>query len=269
MNTQEFFNLLQEEIKTDSELKKYYNLSDNQRLFEFRKAYFCQRMEYLINQISNPNAFIWDCGCGFGTISFFLAMNGIKSHGTTIGDHYFNGIKRRINFWNKYGDTSLFTYSYENLFDISPTPNTYNYIILQDTLHHLEPIQEVFDIFHKALKSEGKIILLEANGSNIIHRIKLYCQRGNKKIIEKYDEYLGKNLLYGNENYRSIEKWKKELQNGGFSIDQTQYIKFLLPFFYTGKNTDNLIKLEQKLSKDSPFLRKYFFFGLNFVAVKD
>lgn len=269
MNSEEFFNLLEKEIQTNQALKDYYRFNNSHLFYNFRKAYFCQRLDYLMEQIKKPDAVIWDCGCGYGTISLFLAMNGIRSHGTTIGDNYYNAIANRLEFWKDYGDVSLFTFSYENLFDSTHPSETYDHIVLQDTLHHLEPVNEVFNIFYNTLKPDGNVIILEANGSNLVYNIMLFLQRGNKKIIERYDEQLKKIVLYGNENFRTLEEWQKILKQENFALGQNvQYIKFLPPIFYNGKNVKELRNLEQIISKNIPLLRKYFFFGLNFVANK-
>ena len=59
---------------------------------------------------------IWDCGCGYGTTCIFLALNGIETYGTTL-EFYFETVQKRKEYWSRYGDTSLFTCTYENLFD--------------------------------------------------------------------------------------------------------------------------------------------------------
>jgi len=269
MTVENFFEILIKEMSENKEVRDYHRLFKNPSFYELRKAYFCQRLRYLIKQINDDSANVWDLGCGYGTTSFFLAMNGIKSHGTTIGDHYFNGITKRRNFWNNYGDTSLFTTSYENLFDSTQSDDIYDYIILQDTLHHLEPVQQVFSILYKNLRKNGKIIILEANGGNFIHQIKLFLIRGNKRIIEVYDHQLKKNLLYGNENFRSIKQWKSELEKQNFVIENNvQYIKFFPQFFYNNKNSRDIIKLEQNIAQNIPLIRDNLFFGMNFVATK-
>ena len=233
MNVEKFFQLLIGEMEDNQELKGYYKFLKNPSFFNIRKTYFCQRLRYLMNHLDDPVKEVCDCGCGHGTTPLFLAMNGIKVHGITIGEHYFNGIERRRDFWGKFGDTNLFTVSCESLFDAKVPPASYDAIIIQDTLHHLEPVQDALAILYRMLKPNGKLIILEANGGNLIHKLRLYMMRGNKKVIEIYDEYLQKNVLYGNENYRSIREWSRLLENQNFVIDSSvQYIKFFYPQMY-------------------------------------
>ncbi|KAA9340979.1 class I SAM-dependent methyltransferase [Adhaeribacter soli] len=269
MTVAEFFDLFLEELQQTPSLQNYYKFLGTPSSFEFRKSYFCQRLQYIADNITDRNEAIWDCGCGFGTTALFLAMNGFKVHGTTL-EFYYKEIEGRKKYWDKFGDTSLFTADYENLFDAPVKPAAYDAIIIQDTLHHLEPLQDALRIFNQTLTPNGRLVIVEENGNNIIQNLKLYKQRGNKRIIEIYDERLQKNILIGNENIRSLSSWKKELSQAGFHIpaDSVQYVRLYLPFFFKNGNTEELLKKEQQLWRKNGFLRENFFFGLNYTATK-
>ncbi|HNQ12300.1 MAG TPA: class I SAM-dependent methyltransferase [Bacteroidia bacterium] len=270
MVAEEFFDLLLEEIRENKDLRGYYRFLDNEKLFHFRKSYYVQRLAYLYDQLKNTNeAYVWDCGCGYGSTGIFLALNGIRSHGTTL-EYYFHQISSRLNYWKKIGDISKFSYSYENVFDTQIKSDSYDAIIVQDTLHHLEPLQDALNIFSRSLKKDGRIIAIEENGSNVIQNTKLFLQRGNKKIIKVYDENLGKEYLMGNENIRSLSKWRDEFSDAGFKIDNEtiHYVRLFPPFMMNEINTEKRVKQEQNIWKKNRMLRNYFFFGLNFVATK-
>jgi len=269
MTVERFFEIFLLELESNSNLRNYYKFLNNKSSFEFRKAYFVQRLQYILDNVKNKEAAIWDCGCGYGTTDIFLALNGFKVHGTTL-EFYYKEIPARLEFWSKYGDTSLFTYSYENLFDSTPAKSSQDLIIIQDTLHHLEPLQSALKIFKDTLKPSGKMVIVEENGNNVIQNLKLYLQRGNKRIIEIYDEQLKKNILLGNENIRSLKQWRNELKKQNFVIpeDKIQYVRLYPPFSYKGSNPNQLIEKEQKIWKKNSLLRERFFFGLNFIAEK-
>jgi len=227
--------------------------------------------KYLVDGNGNKaTGTIWDCGCGYGTTCLFLAMNGIKTFGTTL-EFYFDTIQKRVEYWSKYGDTSLFTCTYENLFDNRPKPASFDWIIVQDTLHHLEPIDEALQIFNDSLKKNGKILSIEENGSNLIQRLKLYKYRGNKRIITFWDEKLKKEILIGNENIRSLDSWGRLFEKNSFHLlpDSIQYIRYYLPVNYRFTSADTLLEKEQSIQKKKGIRREYFFFGLNFVAEKN
>jgi 2-polyprenyl-3-methyl-5-hydroxy-6-metoxy-1,4-benzoquinol methylase len=269
MTPERFFELFLKELEQREEMHRYYKFLGKPSSFHFRKNYFLERLRYIAKTINDPSMSVWDCGSGYGTTGLFLAMNGIKVHGTTL-EFYFESVNERYAYWNQFGDANLFTCSYENLFDAPPTAESYDCIIVQDTLHHLEPIDEALQIFHKALKKDGSIIAIEENGNNLIQNIKLYKYRGNKRIIKQWDEKLQKDILIGNENIRSLKKWNELMLHNRFEIDKksVQYIRYFLPYQYKSTDPDTLLKMEIELQQKSKFRKEYFFFGMNFKADK-
>jgi SAM-dependent methyltransferase len=268
MQVEAFFELFLQELKQNPNLRNYYKFLENKSRFAFRKAYFCQRLQYIADHVKKGGN-IWDCGCGFGTTGLFLAMNGIPSRGTTL-EFYFKEIPDRMKFWTAHGPAELFKSSYENLFDNPPKLSSENFIIVQDTLHHLEPLSQALKIFADTLKPNGKLVVVEENGSNVIQNLKLFARRGNNRVIEMWDEKLGKNILLGNENIRSLEVWEQALAEQQLELEKEaiQYIRFFPPFSFNGAGTLPVIEREQRIWKKNPALKKYLFFGLNFVATK-
>ncbi|MFN0189333.1 MAG: class I SAM-dependent methyltransferase [Bacteroidia bacterium] len=267
MNVEEFFNLFIKELESKPTLWSYYKYHTDSKSFEFRKAYFCQRLAYIADKIIKPEGLSWDIGCGYGTTAIFLALNGYKVHGTTL-EFYFKEIPERIKYWSQFGDVSGFTFDYEDIFDPALKSVKYDYIIVQDTLHHLEPLQEALNIVSNHLALDGEIVAIEENGNNIIQSLKLFKQRGNKRIIEFYDERLKKTILLGNENIRSIQTWQNEMNKQGLSIDMTsvQYVRAYPPFLFNKFGYEKSILREQKLWKQNKWMKEYFFFGINFIA---
>jgi SAM-dependent methyltransferase len=274
MSPEQFFELLLTELEVHTEMQPYYKFLGKQSSWHFRRNYFLERLRYIKKYMIDPykpgdSISIWDCGCGYGTTCLFLAMNGIRTYGTTL-EFYYDTVQKRKEYWSKHGDTSLFTCTYENLFDNSPAPASYNWIIVQDTLHHLEPINDALQIFNRSLKGGGKVISIEENGSNIIQRLKLYKYRGNKRIITIYDEKLKKDILIGNENIRSLNSWQRLFEQNGFGIsgESVRYIRYYLPFYYRFSDHEQLLQQEINIQSTHGMRREYFFFGLNFIAEK-
>lgn len=270
ITVEKFYNLLLDEITSSNELKRYYRFWDkSDKSYYFRKAYYCQRLQYIYSNVGSTDNLIWDCGCGYGTTAIFLALNGYNVYGSTL-EYYYEHIEKRLQYWKEFGDIDKLSFSYENLFDERKDSNIYNVIIAQDTLHHLEPLGDAIGILSNALKTGGKLIAIEENGSNIIQNIKLYKQRGNKKIIKVYDEKLGKEILLGNENIKTEKEWFDCFTKEGlrFNTDSVQYVRIYPPGFIRKDNYDNIIEKEQRLWKSNAFFKKYFFFGLNFLVEK-
>jgi SAM-dependent methyltransferase len=277
ISPEQFFELMLKELEVHTEMQPYYKFLGKQSSWHFRRNYFLQRLRYIKKcLVDSPDAdkyrkdvAIWDCGCGYGTTCIFLALNGIKTYGSTL-EFYYETVQKRKEYWSKYGDTSLFTCTYENLFDNRPATASYDWIIVQDTLHHLEPIDEALQIFHDSLRKGGKILSIEENGNNIIQRIKLYKYRGNKRIITIWDEKLQKDILIGNENIRSLDMWRRLFEKNKFHLlsDSVQYVRYYLPFQYRYSSPEHLLQKEELIQSKPGLRREYFFFGLNFVAEK-
>jgi SAM-dependent methyltransferase len=266
MTVPDFFELFLEELRSDQTLWYYYKFLADPKKLGFRKAYFCQRLQYIMDHIGSKEQAIWDCGCGYGTTALFLAMNGYHVHGTTL-EFYFREIEKRKQYWRRFGNVDLFNAVYEDIYSSNYT-NQFDTILVQDTLHHLEPIDKALKVLHHALKNNGKLLVVEENGGNIIQNIKLIRQRGFNKVVEVYDESLQKTVVFGDENIRSLSQWKKILRNDGFSIetDSVEHIRLLPPASFAS-DYQNAIVRERKLVKKT-LLRKYFYFGINFMAHK-
>jgi SAM-dependent methyltransferase len=266
-----FFNHFLQELDENQHLFPYYKLNKGSKVQKaFRKAYFLQRLNFIEKQIEKKDHIaVLDCGCGYGTTAFFLGLNNISAVGTTL-EFYFEQIDNRKKYWSTFGNVDNITFKYQNIFDSTFEENSFDYIILQDTLHHIEPIEDALKIFHKLLKTGGKLILVEENGGCWARQAILFAQRGNQRIIEYFDEKLQKSILFGNENIRTEKEWKKLFENAGFkNLDAAnQYIRFYYPYVYKYKSVEKIIEKEQRIAKKCPFFRHRFFFGVNMAFVK-
>lgn len=270
MKIEVFFDLFLKEIKLNDDLSQYYKFHESDRRFKFRKAYFVQRLQYIFDYMPKSKAIkVFDLGCGYGTTALFLVLNGYRVEGITL-EFYFKTIKKRLAYWSTFGDVSGFTYEYRNILDGIPK-NEYDVIIAQDTLHHLEPIGQALKKIYQALKSDGILIVVEENGRNIIQNLKLIKQRGFKKVKTIYDKVLEKEILIGDENIRSLSKWDNLLSTNNLSLDHNtlNYIRFFYPISYKNKSIEEVFRIEQRIQHKSSLMKKWFFFGINFVAHKN
>lgn len=268
MTVDRFFELFLKELEDRPEWWSYYKFHTSQKSFQFRKAYFCQRLEYIQSALSDVNGPIWDIGCGYGTTAIFLALNGYRVHGNTL-EFYFPEISERIHYWSQFGDVTGFTFDYADLFEMDNDAPVYSAVIVQDTLHHLEPIHSALSIIRKSLLSGGRMIAVEENGNNLIQSFKLYRQRGNNRVIEMHDEKLGKTILLGNENIRSLSQWRNLVAGAGMKIlpESVRYVRILPPALFNLYAYNDAIALEQKWARNQ-WLREGFCFGLNFQAIQ-
>jgi SAM-dependent methyltransferase len=271
VSIEDFYELFIHELNSANPGKSmlaYYKFLLSERNWYYRKSQFCRRLRFIMKHIGKTSNEIWDCGCGFGTTSIFLALNGYKVYGNTLEKQYIELLPERLDYWKQFGDMENFTYSYGDIFDRGRQSTGFARVILQDTLHHLEPIHEALGILYDALKENGKLIAIEENGANPLREIRLFLRRGNKRIITIYDQYLKKNITLGNENIRSLKEWGRLFKCNKLNIVDVQYSGFLLPPIvkWDEQNTKKLEKFEDSISES--FLNKLFF-SLNFLAEKN
>jgi SAM-dependent methyltransferase len=277
MSPEQFFEFLVGELTINTEMQDYYKFLQQTSLWHFRRNYFLERLRYVKAHLIDSSevdryreeAFIWDCGCGYGTTCLFLAMNGIKTDGTTT-ERYFDMVQRRKDYWSQYGNPALFSCKYKNLFDEHPIAKGYDWIIVQDTLHHLEPINDALNIFHRGLRKNGKILVIEENGNNLLLRTRHFLRRGNKRITTIWDDKLQKQLLLGNENTRSLRSWQNLFVENGFSLkeESIEYLRYINPIYYRFLVPEEIIQRERKIQAEKDLRREYLFCGFNFVAEK-
>jgi SAM-dependent methyltransferase len=269
MGVEEFLDLFIRELELNSSLRNYYRLMDSSFSFPFRKAYLHQRLLYVDRFVTKTGSAVWDIGCGYATTALFLTLKGHRVNGTTL-EYYYDQIQRRLEYWSRMGNLDKLSINYQDLFDTTYAPGSFDFVILQDTLHHLEPLGKALQMIDSAMAGDGKLIVSEENGRNLFISLKNYLKRGNKRVIEYYDEKLGKSLLLGNENVRSYACWIGELKKTGLTIedDHTEFIRFFPPLLIRRNNYEAIIRREQQLWKKSRLLKNYFFFGINFIAKK-
>ena len=75
MTVNDFFELFLKELQNTPAMRGYYKFLNDKTSFEFRKAYFLQRLQYISDQIKDKNSSIWDCGCGYGTTAIGMNFN--------------------------------------------------------------------------------------------------------------------------------------------------------------------------------------------------
>jgi 2-polyprenyl-3-methyl-5-hydroxy-6-metoxy-1,4-benzoquinol methylase len=267
MGVEEFLELFIRELESNSDLRDYYRLINKKSRYFWRKAYLEQRLNYISRQTKTPSLHIWDVGCGYATTAIFLALNGHRVRGNTL-EFYFDKINNRINYWSKYGNLSNLYVEYANLYDMTVPAGTYDAIIAQDTLHHLEPVNDAFEIFRKSLVPGGRLIVSEENGQSLFIRLKNFSTRGFNRINEYYDQQLQKTILFGNENARSLNAWLTLLNKHGFSVveDETEYIRSYPPFMYTSENYRDLLSRDKKSGHEVKSVQKLMYFGINLTA---
>jgi 2-polyprenyl-3-methyl-5-hydroxy-6-metoxy-1,4-benzoquinol methylase len=268
MTLERFFELFEEELRLFPQLTNYHRFINTPDLYHFRKSYLVERYEFMLSHITKPGSVILDLGCGYGTTAILLTMLGHKVHGITL-EYYFDEIEKRLEYWSRFGDVSSLKFEYLDFFDLDESCR-YDYILAIDTLHHIEPFSVAATRLYNLLHPQGKLVVSEENGNNLIARMKHFRERGFKRISRYYDERLQKEIVFGNENTRSLAAWKRAFSHTQFVFDENSvgYIRFYMPRKHRKMENHLLIETEHTLWKKYSFLREYFFFGFNFVMYR-
>jgi SAM-dependent methyltransferase len=269
MDVKTFLELFFKELEISPDLREYYRVLNNKGRMLWRKAYFEQRLDYVVRHLGEAPENIWDAGCGYATTSIFLALNGYVVMGNTL-EFYYDQIGRRLDYWSRHGNLDNLKIEYANLFDMPVRTGHYHAIIAQDTLHHLEPVHQAIDIFSISLQEGGRLVVTEENANHPFIALKNFSKRGFNRVTDYYDQRLGKHILFGNENARNLNAWKKIIHDSGLTLpdQEIEYIRFLPPGSFNHENYTRKIAWEQRMAKHAKMLRDYLFFGINFTAVK-
>ena len=267
MNPERFFELLLKELEQTPVLQGYYKFLRGRKSFLFRRNYFLRRLEFIAARVGSSEKSVWDAGCGYGTSAIFLTLSGHSVRGTTM-EFYSDLIDKRRAYWSQFGDLGKFTYVHEDLFNSPVPPGSFDRILVQDALHHIEPIDQGIQILSRSLKPDGKIVVVDVNGRAFLIRIPLYMQRGSKRVITMHDEKLNRDYVMGNENVRSFGTWKGIFERNGMKVADYEFIRCYPPFLWSQDNYDRRIVSEKQLWRDHAMLREYGYMGMNLLVDK-
>ena len=269
MDVPTFMSLFDKELEINRQLHSYYRLGSDRKRYWFRKAYFEQRLQYVADHTTGTGLHIWDAGCGYGTSSIFLALNGHRVYGNTL-EYYSDVFRDRLEYWGQHGDLESLEMKHENVFHHAPPGRTYDVILVQDTLHHLEPVHEALVLFYRLLRSGGKLIVVEENGSSLFIRAKNLRIRGFKRKGICHDARTGESIPFGIENAMGMKAWFILLESAGFNCESPdlEFIRLFPPFLIRQDNYQRILQLERKIGRNYRVIRKFFYFGMNFTVTR-
>lgn len=148
-----------------------------------------------------------ELGCGLGAFTFKIASMGYNVIGSDIS-------KDQIDFNNerckKNNMPQLFSVIDVNLLSYFPN-NSFDYIFLIQTLHHIKNVDSIFDEIFRILKNNGKVIILECNTLNVLRFFSALIMKIDIKIFHG-KLHLAPHL---NEGFHFIRTYKKLISKYG------------------------------------------------------
>ena len=197
-----------------------------------------------------PNLKLLDIGSGCGSESLYFAYLGAE---VTAIDITLERLSVAIARKKVLHDLNIYLkldYVHSSIFDFS---GTFNFIWLEQTFHHIEPRESIYQKFNELLPKGGRVFICEANGWNLLIQLQLLYQRGWKTKITLLDKN-GNLIPYGNERITVLFFLIKEFKTHGFDVEKVRYFRmfpnFNLPVFW--------LKFENFLISVFPFLATHY-----------
>lgn len=200
-----------------------------------------------------------EVGAGCGTESLWFALLGADVTAVDLVAERLAVARARRDWLQQHLVRKLSAEFLEvSLFDFD-TPRGFDLIWLEQTFHHLEPREQVYDKLFSLLDPNGTLFICECNAWNLPLQLHLLLRRGLKTKTYFVDAK-GRRLEYGNERITTPSALRRGLESAGFEIKSTRPHR-LLP---TSNPPEAWLHLENSILKILPFLSTHF----NIVACK-
>lgn len=163
------------------------------------KYHYSQQIMEMMDIISQiGRARILDVGCGCGTESLWMALNGADVIGIDIREERLRVAEARKNVLEQLtGKHTACKFIQTSMLDLDDLLK-YDAIWMEQAFHHLEPRDEVVDKIARLLKIGGYVVISEANAWNPLIQANLLRTRGIG-TLKLYKDSKGNSLLYGDE----------------------------------------------------------------------
>lgn len=210
---------------------------------------------------ANPGARVLEIGCGAGTESLWMALQGAQVDAIELSQERFRtAMARKVVLERELGRTLQCRFINETVFDLEVT-QPYDLLWMEQTFHHLEPREAMVDKLASIVRPGGHIVVSEANGLNPLLQAQLFAQRGfSFKTIRHFEDHLGRLHPYGDERILSARRLSRLFERRG--VDQVSVEHFRL--FPNSPVFDNLLSWEEAAPGWLPPLFTHY----NYVGIK-
>jgi 2-polyprenyl-3-methyl-5-hydroxy-6-metoxy-1,4-benzoquinol methylase len=181
-----------------------------------RAHYALQMTEIEARVRDNPGARVLEVGCGMGTESLWLGMQGADLTGVDVRPDRLDVAKARHGVLeDQLGRKVSCKFSGVPLLDL-PGDEKFDFIWMEQTFHHLEPRAQAVAKIAELLKPGGEVVISEANGWNPFLQAQLFLRRGLPKVVTMTAED-GTAIAYGDERVTTAGALGRTLAQVGIS----------------------------------------------------
>jgi 2-polyprenyl-3-methyl-5-hydroxy-6-metoxy-1,4-benzoquinol methylase len=201
---------------------------------------------------------VLEIGCGCGTESLWLALQGYSVKGVDLMDDLLQVARKRKSLLTQMVGREL-RCEFENRSLLDLENQHHDVIWMEQTFHHLEPRSEVLTKLSALLRPGGKLVISETNGWNPAIQMKYFRLRGLKTVIEV------QGAPWGNERILSANALGRLLRRHG--IRQTKLRHFRI--FPNKRWADWLTSYAGVFDDTDSLLLRPLYTHYNYVGVKE
>jgi len=181
-----------------------------------RAHYALQMTEIEGRVMANPGARVLEVGCGMGTESLWLGLQGADITGVDVRpDRLAVAVARHGVLEEQVSRKVPCRFSGISLLDF-PDDEKFDFIWMEQTFHHLEPRAQAAAKIAGLLKPGGEVVISEANAWNPFLQAQLFLRRGLPKVVTMIADD-GTSIAYGDERVTTAGGLRRTLARVGIA----------------------------------------------------
>jgi len=174
------------------DLRRYYK-SYTVNFGKHIRYWYSYQIDAMTDRIKkNSGLSILDVGCGCGTETLWMAMNGASVVGLDVSPEKIEVANARKAVLEKQGFNLDVSFICEGVMSLD-TLQKWDVIWMEQAFHHLEPRDKVVLKLDSLLEDNGELVFIEANAWNPLLQWLLFRGRGFNTVIEH------EGTIWGNE----------------------------------------------------------------------
>ncbi|MFO1218987.1 MAG: class I SAM-dependent methyltransferase [Burkholderiaceae bacterium] len=221
---------------------RYY--SSYKRHFPPRLQYYYSRQVREVMELvrAQPDRRVLEIGCGTGTESLWMAMNGALVRAIELSTERFEvALARKAALEAHLGRTLGCDFMNQSLLDLGDEER-YDIIWMEQAFHHLEPRARVVQKIASLVEPGGYVVISEANALNPLLQAQLLWRRGFRTQKEYRDD-AGRIHPYGDERVLTGHRLGRWLASQGIETVSIEHFRV----FPNNHRFDHLLDIERSL----------------------
>ncbi len=197
----------------------------------FQRSFTGRTRRYYASQIAEaeallraqPGARVLEVGCGLGTESLWLALQGGDVTGIDLRADRVAGAQARLAVMQRLGHAQRCRFQFASVFDL-PAGAQYDLIWMEQTFHHLEPREQIVRKIASLLAPGGHLVISEANAWNPALQLELLIRRGLPRVIQLTGDD-GRAHPYGVERVTTAANLRRLFADAGVVCESIRHFR--------------------------------------------